>query len=313
MLAPHIALGLAILDFPRPDRCDASDWEIVIDAAADAVTATGIPMAILSSLTETLPEATAQNMLARGIVPLCGFAEGLAAIEAAAKLGSARAALTPVLVPKGEPVSPCLLTEAEAKERLARFGLASPQSRIAASPSDAGQAAAALGFPVVLKALGIAHKTEAGAVALKLGDVGEVEAQAARMGGTSYLVEEMVADAVAELLVGVVRDPAHGFVLTLGAGGTLTELMADAVSLLLPASEAEIDAALDRLRTAPLLRGYRGAPGADRQALLTAIRAVQDFAVAHAAELAEVEVNPLIVTPDRAVAADALIRLGEPQ
>jgi succinyl-CoA synthetase beta subunit len=165
----------------------------------------------------------------------------------------------------------------------------------------------------VLKALGIAHKTEAGAVALKLGDVGEVEAEAARMGGTSYLVEEMVADAVAELLVGVVRDPAHGFVLTLGAGGTLTELMADAVSLLLPASEAEIDAALDRLRTAPLLRGYRGAPAADRQALLTAIRAVQDFAVAHAAELAEVEVNPLIVTPDRAVAADALIRLGEPQ
>jgi hypothetical protein len=83
--------------------------------------------------------------------------------------------------------------------------------------------------------------------------------------------------------------------------------------LLLPASETDIDSALDRLRTAPLLRGYRGAPAADRQALLMAIVAVQDFAVAHAAELAEVEVNPLIVTPDRAVAADALIRLGEPQ
>ncbi|WP_284265940.1 CoA-binding protein, partial [Roseicyclus amphidinii] len=87
MCAPHVAIGVAILDFPRPDRCDASAWEIVIDACADATAATGVPMAILSSLAETMPEATARAMLARGVVPLAGFAEGLAALEAAARLG----------------------------------------------------------------------------------------------------------------------------------------------------------------------------------------------------------------------------------
>jgi hypothetical protein len=107
--------------------------------------------------------------------------------------------------------------------------------------------------------------------------------------------------------------PASGFVdvLTLGAGGTLTEILQDTVSLLVPASHAEVDDALSRLRIAPLLDGYRGARRVDRGALLAAIGAVQDCVAAHAGELLELEINPLIVTPDRAVAADALIRMGE--
>jgi len=115
----------------------------------------------------------------------------------------------------------------------------------------------------------------------------------------------------AEIIVGILRDPAHGFVLTLGAGGVLAEMLDDTVSLLLPATGAEIDAALDRLRLAPLLGGYRGRPAADRAALVAAVLAVQDCATAHADTLTELEVNPLIATPDRAVAVDALIRLGE--
>jgi acyl-CoA synthetase (NDP forming) len=304
-------MGIAVLDFPRPDRCDATDWEIVIDAASDAALGTGVPMAILSILPETMPEATAQAMLSRGIVPLCGLAEGLAALEVAAKLGARSEAAAPGLVPRGEPEAPVLLTEADAKARLAARGVPVPRLREAGAPCEAATAAAEIGFPVVLKAMCIAHKTEAGAVALNLPCADAVRDAAARMGGTSYLVEEMVAGGSAELLVGVIRDPAHGFVLTLGAGGVLTEILADTVSVLVPAPAGEIDASLDRLRIAPLLRGHRGAAPANRQALLTAILAVQDFAVAHAAELLELEVNPLIVTPERAVAADALIRLGE--
>ena len=113
------------------------------------------------------------------------------------------------------------------------------------------------------------------------------------------------------MIVGVLRDPAHGFVLTLGAGGTFTELLQDSVSMLLPVMEAEIDAALDRLRVAPLLAGYRGAPPADRAAVVAAVMAVQEYVAAEAARVVEVEVNPLICTPTRAVAADALIRLGD--
>jgi succinyl-CoA synthetase beta subunit len=168
-----------------------------------------------------------------------------------------------------------------------------------------------LGFPVVLKGLGHAHKTEAGAVVLNLASADAVRDAAACMGGSAFLIEEMVTGGVAEILLGVIRDPAHGFVLTLGAGGVLAEIMGDTASLILPASAAEIASALDSMRIAPLLSGYRGKPPADRAALVAAILAVQDCAIAHAGALIELEINPLIATPDRAVAVDALIRLGE--
>jgi succinyl-CoA synthetase beta subunit len=189
-------------------------------------------------------------------------------------------------------------------------GVAVPRAQTAHSPREAAEAAAALGFPVVLKAMGIAHKTEAGAVALGLTCPGSVRDAATGMGGAAFLVEEMITGGVAELLVGVIRDPAHGYVLTLGAGGVLTERLADTVSLLLPAEPEDIRAALDRLRIAPLLHGYRGAPAADFDALVAAICAVQACALAHAAQLHELEINPLIATPERAVALDALFRLG---
>ncbi|MBF9060511.1 CoA-binding protein, partial [Rhodobacterales bacterium HKCCSP123] len=203
------------------------------------------------------------------------------------------------------------LTEAEGKALLAAHSVPVPRRAVASTPAEAADRAVEIGFPVVLKALGVAHKTEAGAVALGLSDAASVEAAALRMGAVAFLVEEMVTGGVAEILVGILRDPAHGFVLTLGAGGVLTELLADTASLLLPATAPEIDAALDRLRIAPLLGGYRGKPPADRAALVSAILAVQDCAIAHAATLVELEVNPLIATPDRAVAVDALIQLGE--
>jgi succinyl-CoA synthetase beta subunit len=243
-------------------------------------------------------------------VPLAGFAEGLAALEAAARLGQAGQGTDP-MVPGPDPASSHLLTEAEGKALLAAHGVPVPRRAEAASPTEAAARAVDIRFPVVLKALGVAHKTEAGAVALNLPDAASVEASAADMGAERFLVEEMVENGVAEILVGILRDPAHGFVLTLGAGGVLTEVLADTTSLLLPATAPEIDAALDRLRIAPLLGGYRGKPAADRAALVTAILAVQDCAMAHAETLLELEINPLIATPDRAVAVDALIRLGE--
>ena len=99
--------------------------------------------------------------------------------------------------------------------------------------------------------------------------------------------------------------------MTLAAGGVLTELLGDRQNLLLPVSADEVAAALERLRIAPRLSGYRGAAGADRDALVRAVLAVQDCVTAHAERLAELEVNPLLCLPDKAVAADALIRWEE--
>ena len=202
------------------------------------------------------------------------------------------------------------LSEAEAKAALAEYGVAVPTAMRAESTSELASIVKDIGPPLVIKAEGLAHKTEAGGVAFARASSDEATAAAVQMPCESWLVEEMIDDSVAELLVGVVRDPAHGLKLTLAAGGTLTELIGDGVSLLLPVTAAEIEDALDRLRIAPMLAGYRGNPPADRAAIARAVLAVQAYVAAHAGRLDEVEINPLLCTPDRAVAADALIRIG---
>jgi succinyl-CoA synthetase beta subunit len=121
----------------------------------------------------------------------------------------------------------------------------------------------------------------------------------------------MVTGTVAELLVGVVRDPAHGFVLTIAFGGILTELVADAVSMLVPSSDVEVRACLDGLRCSLLLKGYRGKPAADIDAVVAAIMGVQSFVTAMAGALEEIEINPLMCGPSGAIAADVLIRMGD--
>jgi succinyl-CoA synthetase beta subunit len=206
-----------------------------------------------------------------------------------------------------------LLPEDAAKTMLAAYGLAAPQSTVVETPAAAVAAAAAIGFPVALKARGIAHKTEAGAVRLALSDARAVEQAATdmRAAASGFLVEEMIDDGVAELLIGVVRDPAHGFLLTLAAGGILTEVMRDSVSMLLPVSPEAVQSGLERLRLAPLLAGHRGRPGADLGAVVAAVTGVCAFVSAHTNRVEEVEINPLICRPQSAVMADALIRIRE--
>ena len=115
-----------------------------------------------------------------------------------------------------------------------------------------------------------------------------------------------------ELLVGVTMDPAHGFVVDAGAGGTLTEVMADSVLASVAGDGGvRLRPAWDNCGYAPVLAGYRGQAGADMQAIAAAVMAVQDYVTEHAAKVLEVEVNPLIATESRAVAVDALIRVRE--
>ena len=319
MMAGEAALGLVVLDFPRADRCSMDDWMPVLDAVAGAMARSGKPVAVLSTLVETLPETVAEACHARGILMLCDLPAALDAVAAAAFLGQ-EAQTAPVLLPgdagiQGERgffvgAEGALLNEDTAKGALARAGVRVPgrrQVRVA----GAAEAAAEIGLPVAVKAVGLAHKTEAGGLVLNLRTAEAVAAAAVAMGTPEVLVEEMIGGTVAELLLGVVHDPAHGFVLTLGAGGVLTEVWQDTVSMLLPVTEAEVRGALNRLRLAPVLAGWRGAPGADLGAVWRAVEAVQTLVTAHAGEIAEVEINPLICREKDAVAVDALIRLND--
>ncbi len=308
-LTGDVALGCLVVDFPRTDRCSDAAWDCTIIAGAAASKATGTPLAFVASLPENLSESTAKRITDAGLIPLSGIEEAMTAIETAAALGRYRPGHAPVLLPGADGPSK-VLSEAASKAALAAHGLAVPQSR-RVEARDLRAAAEAMPMPVVLKGEGFAHKTEAGAVALNLATPDAVIEAASHMNAPAYLMEEMITGTVAELLVGVVRDPAHGFVLTIAAGGVLTEILQDSVSLILPVIEQDITEALGHLRIAPMLAGYRGQPGADAASIVAAIMAVQDYAVQNAAHLQEVEINPLICTQTRAVAADALIRTGE--
>jgi len=216
-----------------------------------------------------------------------------------------------------------MLSEHGAKSALKQQGLAVPESRVVA-PAEAAAAAAALGFPVVLKVAEpiIAHKTEAGAVAVNLKSAAEVDAALAKMKASvakhqpgtvieTVLIEKMVSGVVAELIVGVKRDPQFGLALVIGAGGILVEMVQDSALLLLPTDRAEIERAVRGLKIAKVLQGYRGKPAGDIAAAVDAIAAVARYAEAYRDDALELDVNPLMVLEKGAVAVDALIVLAE--
>ena len=199
-----------------------------------------------------------------------------------------------------------LLSEAEGKALLAKAGVPVPKGVNAGTLDELRAKASILTGPFALKGLGFAHKSDARAVRLGLSSL---DGQFDMPGATGYLAEEMVTGAVAEILLGLRRDPVYGVTLTLGLGGVTAELLADTVTLILPVSEAETLAAMQRLKLWPLLDGYRGRAKAD-SASVTKITARLGALMLTDASIEEIEINPLIVLANGAVAVDALVRIA---
>lgn len=151
-----------------------------------------------------------------------------------------------------------VLDESDAKSALSAFGLKVPLSKTASSPENVVAQLAGLTAPWVLKGMGLAHKSEAGAVNVGLRSEAAVLNAANDMNYDTYLIEEMIENTIEEILLSVTLDPAHGYLLTLGAGGTQTELLQDTVSLILPVTQDDVTNALPELRCAPLFDGFRG-------------------------------------------------------
>ena len=317
LLGDGFDLSLLLLDLPRGDRCDPDGWRPTLRAFEAALAAAGGRGALVATLPETLPEVLARALVQKGVAPLLGISEALAAAEAAAAIGAAWSGPeAPGLLAVPGCVGPVAsLDEAAAKACLRDGGIAVPDGHAAAEVAEAVAAAEALGFPVAVKALGLDHKTEAGALRLGL-DTAEAVRQAAEALlplGRGLLVERMVEGGVVEMILGLQREPGLGFLLTLGAGGVLAEVLRDTRTLLLPAGEAEIRAAIAGLGIAPLLAGYRGGPRADLEALVAMAAALGRFAEDRAADLEALDLNPVIVCAEGrgAVAADALVRIRE--
>ncbi len=330
--------NVLLLDFPRADRCVDDDWWMSVNAFERALESTAGKGAIVATMAENLPETTAAELIRRGIAPLVGVRDALTAMACAASIGTAwhSPLPAPLLHHRVSSTQARVLDEAEAKSQLAAFGLEIPRGTVVHTADEAVTVAKTIGKPVALKALGIAHKTDRGALRLDMSDPDDIRAAASALldqfpvndspsdpaivGGGEFgpgglLIERFVADAVAELIVGLHRDPQFGLLLTLGSGGVFVELVADTVTLLLPTTETEVREALWSLKCAPILEGFRGGEPADADAALAAIMAIVGFAVEHADCLEELDVNPLALRPVGcgAVALDALIRMREPE
>ncbi len=294
-------ITMLVLDAPPGPDNDPSSWVEAADALADAAEATGCRAVVVATMAECLNEQMRDHMLQRGLTPLLGLAEGLAAVEAAARVGErcdGRHA------PVSEPGETRLIDEAQAKARLGALGVPVPTGAVT-TRQHVESVAADIGYPVTLKVLGQAHKSETGAVRVGLVDREALTAALETMPASdAYLVEATVTDVIAEVLVTVRRDPPIGWLVTLGFGGVLTELWSDVTHLLAPVTAEQVRQALSTLRSYQLLTGFRGRPAADVDALVELVVRLTDQVIG--TSVVEVELNPVLVGRQGAVAVDAL-------
>ncbi len=309
-------VSLCVLDYPRDDLCDQSTWGGAERGFIRAVKETGTKGAVFSTFSDTVSEPVAARLMQDGVAMLAGIEAGLAGIQAAVDIGAAwRKPISPPLLPRlvRQPASSVMvLDEAQSKDLLANRGVPVPPGRVVQNPGEAVEAAEAIGYPVVVKALGVPHKTEVTGVRVGLSTPKAVAAAVEEIAALSesFLVEKMIEGVVAELIVGVALDEQFGPYLLVGGGGILVEILKDTASLLIPTTKSAVMGALNKLKCAPLFKGYRGAPPADLEAAADVILAVADMVEEDPASILELDINPLMLMAEGqgAVAADALIR-----
>ena len=191
---------------------------------------------------------------------------------------------------------------------LEAYGVPLVPERVATSADEAASAANELGYPVVVKtAEAGAHKTEKGGVALDLRDEEQLRAAVERI-GAPVLVQPYVSGG-AELLAGAVQDPVFGPLVAFGPGGVLAELIGDASFRLAPLTDVDAQELVLGGKAGRLVRGFRGAPAADADALVDLVHRLSALAE-DLPEVAELDLNPVLALPDRCVVVDARIRVG---
>jgi acyl-CoA synthetase (NDP forming) len=280
-----------------PAECAAAK-EIAVTAAG------GKPVAVQS----TFPDAPACRALSEGGIPVFAAIEDAAAALAAVAR-PARTATVGALPPTAARVVDA--DYSSARGEFASAGIEFVRAREVRTAAELREAASTLRAPYVLKALGLLHKSDSGGVVVSIESADELTEVHARLveklDPPSFSVEEMaVLRGGVELIVGARWDARFGPTVLVGMGGTATEVLRDVQVGLAPVDEAEAARMLGRLRTAALLGEHRGRPAVDVAAAARAVAALSRYAAAHP-EIAELEINPLFVTPSGAIALDARI------
>jgi acetate---CoA ligase (ADP-forming) len=310
------AIALAVDLVPEFDG-DDSYPQAVLTAAAT----TSKPVAVLAGLPCAVDEAAAARLRAGGVPVLEGTRSGLLALRHlldAAGFAARPPEPPPAPQPPGQTagrwrrrLARGALTGADLFDLLRDYGIKAVRARTARTRAAALDAAAAIGYPVVLKTdePGIAHKSEVGGVWLGLAGPGAAGAAyddlAARLGPRVLVCQ--TAPPGTELTLGVVRDPAVGPLIVVGAGGVHVEIFSERAVVLAPVTRSAALAAVRRLRLAPVLAGARGQLPADVGAIADAIAGLSRLACDLGDALEALDVNPLICGPGGAIAADVLV------
>ncbi|MEA2520924.1 MAG: hypothetical protein QOI81_570 [Actinomycetota bacterium] len=295
--------------------------ESYLQVARDTFAATTKPFCIVSNLASAIDAEEAAMLRADGIPVLEETVSGLRALNHLIGERDFRARATagaPAAIAEGvrdrwaaRLAAPEPISELEGLELLADYGVSTIGAMAVSEGEEAVNAAATLGYPVVLKTAvpGIQHKSDVGGVKLGLEDahaVREAHADLANRLGPEAVVAPM-APAGIEVALGIVRDPTFGPLVLVAAGGILVELLKDRRLALPPVDQAAARALIDRLQMRPMFDGLRGAESADIEALAHAVSRLSVLAADLGHALDALDVNPVIVSAKGCVAVDALV------
>ena len=318
MISGNFAATMLLLDWPRTQESEQKDWDLTLLALSDAISGTREKTIVLASIADCMPKRIIKECQKYGIAPMIGLDICLKALNHSYRIGLAfqKSSMQSIEILRSlsHPSKISTLTEFEGKKLLKKYGISVPDGKIITSTSEALMAAEKIHYPITLKVsdVELAHKTELGAVVLNINNPLALEKACQDLFkiGSSLLIEKMVEDSVAELIVGVGLDPIFGKYIIIGSGGILVELFKESIPLLFPVNREDVSLALSKLKAFPLINGYRGNPQGDVEMIIDCLMATVKLVSEN--DIDELDINPLLVLKrgSGVIAADTLIKLN---
>ena len=318
MISGNFAATMLLLDWPRTQKSEQKDWDLTLLALSDAISGTREKTIVLASIADCMPKRIIKECQKYGIAPMIGLDICLKALNHSYRIGLAfqKSSMQSIEILRSlsHPSKISTLTEFEGKKLLKKYGIPVPDGKIISSTSEALIAAEKIHYPITLKVsdVELAHKTELGAVMLNINDPLALEKACQDLFkiGSSLLIEKMVQDSVAELIIGVGLDPIFGKYIIIGSGGILVELFKESIPLLFPVNREDVSLALSKLKAFPLINGYRGNPQGDVEMIIDCVMATVKLVSEN--DIDELDINPLLVLKrgSGVIAVDTLIKLN---
>ena len=318
MISGNFAATMLLLDWPRTQESEQKDWDLTLLALSDAISGTREKTIVLASIADCMPKRIIKECQKYGITPMIGLDICLKALNHSYRIGLAfqKSSMQSIEILRSlsHPSKISTLTEFEGKKLLKKYGIPVPDGKIISSTSEALIAAEKIHYPIILKVsdVELVHKTELGAVMLNINDPLALEKACQDLFkiSSSLLIEKMVQDSVAELIIGVGFDPIFGKYIIIGSGGILVELFKESIPLLFPVNRKDVSLALSKLKAFPLINGYRGNPQGDVEMIIDCVMATVKLVSEN--DIDELDINPLLVLKrgSGVIAVDTLIKLN---